>query len=247
MAKKLELGLEPKRMTFLALTLALAGYLFYTNVFSTPEAPERPAPPKTATKAKAALNQAVNSLSSAAPETGPRKASSKRGGRSEFKPSLKMDAEGMDPSKIDPTLRLDLLTKLAAVRVEKVDRSLFDFAAGPPKPEEAEKPKQPEPKIVPTMITRMIGPEPEPPPPPPPVKPPPPPISLKFYGSSVPVKGGAKRVFLMDGDQVSTPAEGDVFKNRYKIVKINAGSVVVEDLEYKNQQTLPIEEIPANG
>lgn len=247
MAKKLELGAEPWKMAALAVLLALAGYLFYVNVFAEPEVPQRSTTrpePKAAAKGAAALDQALNSMAASAPETSARRSVSARGGRSEFKPSLKPDAEGVDLSKADPTLRLDLLEKLAAVRVSKVDRSLFEFAAGPPKPAEA--PKQPEPKIVP-QVARMIGPEPEPPKPPPPVKPPPPPITLKFYGSSVPVRGETRRVFLMDGDQVATPAEGEVFKSKYKIVKINTSSVVVEDLEHKNQQTLPIEEVPKTG
>jgi hypothetical protein len=48
----------------------------------------------------------------------------------------------------------------------------------------------------------------------------------------------------MQGEEILTPAEGDVVQRRYKIVRINAASVIVEDLEYKNQQTLPIEEPP---
>jgi len=51
----------------------------------------------------------------------------------------------------------------------------------------------------------------------------------------------------MNGDEVQTPAEGDVLQRRYKIIQINASSVVVEDLEYKNRQTLTIEEAPNRG
>jgi hypothetical protein len=79
------------------------------------------------------------------------------------------------------------------------------------------------------------------------VKPPPPPITLKFFGRSLPVHGGVKRVFcLANGDEVLSPAEGEVILKRYKIQRITATTVLVEDLDYKNQQTLPIEE-PAPG
>lgn len=90
----------------------------------------------------------------------------------------------------------------------------------------------------------MHGPQPEPPPPPPPVKPPPPPITLKFYGAAIPLRGGAKRVFCIQGDEILTPSEGDTIQRRYRIVKINPASVLVEDVEFKHQQLIPIDEPP---
>jgi hypothetical protein len=165
-----------------------------------------------------------------------------KAGPREFRPSLKA-RKGEDRSSMDPTLRLDLLEKLAAVQVERIERSLFDFG-----PVEAPKPKVPEPKIeVKKPVARMIGPEPPPPPPPPPVKPPPPPINLKFYGSASPLKGGAKRVFCLQGEDILIPAEGEVILKRYKIVKINTNTVLVEDLDYKNQQMVPIDQPPPAG
>ena len=243
---KLQLGAEPRKLAVLACLLGLAAYLFYVNVFSDSAAPT--APPRAAAPAKS-LPTAVSSMTDSVAEPQRRTqapAAAGRGARSDFKPSLKQRT-GKDGTRLttsDPTLRLDLLEKLASVKVARGERSLFDFATGPPKP--AEKPKLPEPKIE-VAAKRMIGPEPPPPKPAPPVKPPPPPINLKFYGNSLPVRGGVKRVFCMDGDQVFVPAEGEIFKKRYKIVRINANSVVVEDLDYKNEQTLPIEEAPKTG
>ena len=131
--------------------------------------------------------------------------------------------------------------------IERVERSLFDFGMGG----EAPKVKQPEPVIAmvkrPKRGTVMLGPEPPPPPPPPPVKPPPPPIPLKVFCNALPLKEGVKRVFCMQGEDSLTPAEGDVIQRRYKIIKVNSTTVVVEDLDYKNQQTLPIEEAQLTG
>ncbi|MCK7506001.1 MAG: hypothetical protein MZV70_19300 [Desulfobacterales bacterium] len=79
------------------------------------------------------------------------------------------------------------------------------------------------------------------------MKPPPPAINLKFYGNMLPPRNGVRRVFCMDGEEILVPAEGEVIKKRYRIVKINATSVVVEDMDYKNQQTLKIEEPPKTG
>lgn len=242
MAPKLELKLraEPKWKTaLLGALLLLAAYLFYTNVIST-AAPESSKP-----NAKAAAPVAAPKVSPEreGPKTQRELGPSKAGPR-EFRPSLKpKKGEEGNTAEIDPTLRTDLLAKLAAVRIERADRSLFDFGAG----SDPNKPRLPEPKIVPKPkpAPRMIGPELPPPPPPPVVKPPPPPIPLKFYGAALPLKGGVRRVFCMQGEDVLTPAEGEVVQNRYKIIRITPTNVVVEDLDHKNEQTLPIEQIVA--
>lgn len=240
----LKLGAEPKKMVFLGALLLLAAYLFYTNVFSSPGgeragAPPRPAPQPAKSPAPVRAKQSETEALTAPP----RDLSVGKSGPREFRPSLKA-RKGEDRSTLDPTLRLDLLEKLAAVKVERIERSLFDFG-----PVEAPKPKLPEPKIEvkKKTVARMIGPELPPPPPPPPVKPPPPPINLKFYGSALPVKGGAKRVFCLQGEDILVPAEGEVILRRYKIVKINTNSVLVEDLDYKNQQMIAIDQPPPAG
>lgn len=239
----MKLGAEPKKVMFLGALLLLAAYLFYTNVLSTP-GEEASAPRPAAAPAKAAAPVKAAKQSEAEALTAPPKemAAGKSAPR-EFRPSLK-PKKGEDRGSLDPTLRLDLLEKLAAVKVERIERSLFDFG-----PVEAPKPKLPEPKIEvkKQTVARMIGPELPPPPPPPPVKPPPPPINLKFYGNALPARGGAKRVFCMQGEDILVPAEGEVILKRYKIVKINVNTVLVEDLDYKNQQTIAIEQPPPAG
>jgi hypothetical protein len=243
---KMELGAEPKKIAILGGLLLVAAYLFYANVFSEPESGRGPAAASRPVSSPAATGvvQQARQAQDAVIATGPRVPDRPRtaGGRSEFKPTLK-PKEASDPMAIDPSLRTDLLDRLAGATVSGSQRSLFEFGAAP-RLEDVIK-KQPEPKIV--VQQKMIGPEPPPPPPPPPVKPPPPPINLKFYGSMAPAHSGAKRVFCIDGEEILIPAEGEVIKKRYRIVRINATSVVVEDMEYKNQQTLKIEEPPKAG
>jgi hypothetical protein len=243
---KMELGAEPKKVAILGGLLLLGAYLFYSNVLSDPEPGGRAAQATTA-QPKTGFGSQARKTQDALIPVGPKAAEKQRGpaGRSEFKPTLK-PKEAPDPISLDPSLRLDILQKLASATVAGGHRSLFDF--GPVQRAEDVVKKQPEPKIV--VKKRMIGPElppPPQPPPPPPVKPPPPAISLKFYGNSLPPRNGVKRVFCIDGDEIHVPAEGEVIKKRYRIVKINVGSVVVEDIEYKNQQTLKIEEPPKAG
>lgn len=241
---KLTLGAEPRKVAFLLVLVAVGAYVFYDNVLNAPP-PGGAAPRPKSNPLTQALSPAGELMAPAAKATPPRTAGA-RGRGGEFRPSLKAagEAASRDLSKFDPTLRIDLLEKVAAVSVSRVERSLFEFSTAPPKPA-SDQPKLPEPKIV--VAKRFIGPPEAPPPPAPPPKPKPPAINLKFYGSSLPVSGGVKRVFCLEGDEIFTPAEGDVLKKRYRIVRITPTSVVVEDLDFKHQQTLPIEQLPASG
>ena len=243
---KLELGAEPRKVAILLVLLAAGGYLFYDNVLNAPPPGGGSAPARPKTNPLTQALAPAEGLATPPVKATPPRVPGARGRAGEFRPSLKAAGEAVtrDLSKFDPTLRLDLLEKAASVTVGRVDRSLFEFASAPPKPA-ADQPKLPEPKI--TVARKFIGPPEAPPPPAPPPKPKPPAINLKFYGSSLPVAGGVKRVFCLEGDEIFTPAEGDVLKKRYKIVRITPTSVVVEDLDYKHQQTLPIEQIPSSG
>lgn len=237
---EMKLGADPKKTVILGSLLLLAAYLFYTNVFSEPEVPPGARDARPVAKGPSILKKSLPAADDESLTTPKQQAVNPKATPREFRPSLKpKKGEERSAADIDPTLRTDLLAKLAAVKIERVDRSLFDFG-----PVEVVRPKQPEPTIAvkKTVARRMIGPEPPPPPPPPPVVPPPPPIPLKFYGSAVPVKGGTKRVFCMQGDEILVPSEGEVVQKRYRIVRINSTNVVVEDLNFKHQQTIPIEE-----
>ena len=53
---------------------------------------------------------------------------------------------------------------------------------------------------------------------------------------------GKKTAFFLDGEDILLATEGMTVKKRYKIVRINAESVVIEDTEVKREQTLKISE-----
>ena len=155
----------------------------------------------------------------------------------DFRPTLKLK-EGIDVSKIDPSLHLELLAKVKTVAMTGGSRSLFEFAP-PPAPPPPDVPK----------IHPRVGPL-TPPPPSrvdaavvPPPTPPPPPIPLKFYGYSGTARSsGPRSAFFLDGDEIVIAKESDTVRNRYKIVRIGVNSAVVEDTANKNQQTLPLVE-----
>lgn len=247
MSGPLKLGAEPKKVMILGgLLLVAAGiYFFGPSGSDAPAGASRPAAaPAPSVKKILQAPEPPAEGESATTKGGP--AAAGKAATRDFRPSMKRrPGQATDPEKIDPTLRTDLLAKLAGVRMERVERSLFDFSSAAAAPTV----KLPEPKIVIKPVKRMIGPA-LPPPPPvqpgPQVKPPPPPIPLKFFGRSLPLRGGVRRVFCMLNDEVQIPAEGDVIQKRYKIQHITATTVVVEDLSFNNKQTLPIEE-PTQG
>ncbi len=247
MSAPLKLGADRKKVAILGGLLAIAAGIYFWG----PSGGEAPAGKRSPVSApapspKKMIQDAQQPVEAdPVPTKGSPAAAGKAGSR-DFKPSIKRrPGQTTDPEKFDPTLRTDMLDKLAGVRMDRADRSLFDFSSAAAAPTV----KLPEPKIVVKKVRPMIGPALPPPPPPPPapvVKPPPPPIPLKFYGRSLPVRGGVKRVFCMLGDEVAISTEGDVLQKRYKIQRITATNVVVEDMAFNHQQTLPIEE-PVQG
>ena len=129
---KLELGAEPKKVAILALLLAVGGYVAWDSLFNQPAPGGGGARPAK----KAAVVEALRPEEGlAAPPKRPTAATVRApgktaGGRTgEFRPSLKA-VEG-DAAKLDPTLRLDLLEKVAAVTVTRAERSLFEFTQAP--------------------------------------------------------------------------------------------------------------------
>jgi hypothetical protein len=159
----------------------------------------------------------------------------------EFRPTVrpKRGEARPDPTTIDPTLRLDVLAKLQQVNVEGVHRSIFDFGQAPPptpvKPPVAvaKGPKPPNP-LTDKPATPVAA--------APPAAPQAPPVPLKFFGYTAAANQPAKRAFFVEGEDVHVVREGDIVKSRYKIVRIGVNSVVVEDMQFKSQQTLPLEE-----
>jgi hypothetical protein len=238
-----KVGAQPKQVIILGGLVVLLIVVYLIN--RSPSGPEAssPAPRKEQPVAALAPLPAAVPAPRKAPQT-PMPAQRSRGesrSTEDFRPTLKLK-EGTDVSRIDPTLRLELLAKLRATTLEGGSRSIFEFSQPPPPPP---------PKVDPIKITR---------PPvvaaakPPaavdadgkPLPPPAPPIPLKFYGYANSPRNGPKRAFFLDGDDIFVAGENDMIRNRYKIVRIGVNSAVVEDTTTKHQQTLPlIEELPS--
>jgi hypothetical protein len=225
------LGLEnKKKVMFLAVTLAVLGYVFYANVLSGPSGAPVSAP---AQQGSSAAEPVIATPSGPAPAArlqtkGPRS--------TEFRPVLRSRRveDRIDPMKVDPTLHLEVLAKLQDASAQAGGRNLFQFGQPPPPPRMAARVATPEPIVVPQprppVVETPAGP------------PPPPPIPLKYYGVSTTRADGRKTAFFLQGDQILMGAEGDVVGKRYRVVRIGVNSVVVEDTQDKRQQPLPLEE-----
>ena len=229
---------EPKKVVMLGLLGLVAVYLVYSNVFSGPSTPSvATSTPKRAADVPAV--PAVSAPAESAQSTAPRAAAG-RGRSDEFHPVLhsKRPEDRIDATKVDPTLRRDLLAKLQAVPVLGGGRNLFQFGQPPVK----ELPKGPEPKVPLRPLTTVAANAANSDPPKPPGPPPPPPINLKYYGYSSVRAGGGKTAFFLDGEDILVAKEGDTLKRRYRLLRIGVNSVVMEDTESNRQQTIPLAE-----
>jgi hypothetical protein len=124
--------------------------------------------------------------------------------------------------KLDPTLHPEVMAGAEALEYSGAGRNIFSLLSTP--------------VVIPKVIA-SIRPQPVVPPPPP-GPPPPPPIDLKFFGYEA--NNGARKAFLLHGDDVFIATEGDVVDHHYKVVKISPLSIQVTDLLYNNTQTLPL-------
>jgi hypothetical protein len=138
---------------------------------------------------------------------------------------------GTTGAKLDPTLHMGAMLVSESVLYAGTGRNIFSAQSAPP-PVAIPKPVVSA-RIAPVVV--QAG-----PPPPPPGPPPPPPINLKFFG--VETSGnGTRLAFLLHDDDVLTATVGDVVMRRYKVVSIEAKTIHVEDMQFNNTQTLPLE------
>jgi hypothetical protein len=226
----MKLGAENKKAAYiLAALFVVLGYLFYSNVLSGPSSSDASSTARVA--APAPSDDSADAAQTA-------RAQIAAHARDEFLPSVhKRGSKPPDPNTVDPTIHTELLAKLNDVPAAGGGRDLFSFGKPAPVLD-----KGPEPNVQPKWIA--IGPRVTPPPvtPGPPPVAPPPPIPLKYYGIVTTLVNGKKTAFFMDGDEILLETEGVTFKGRYRLVRIGVNNAVVEDIQYKHQQTLPLAE-----
>ena len=125
-------------------------------------------------------------------------------------------------SALDPTLHPEWMAQAESTPYTGEGRNIFSANSAPNQVAAIEKPRAP----IRPVSTAPQGP------------PPPPNIDLKFYGYTK--ANGVTRACLLHGDDIFLAHEGDIVDRRYKVVKISAFSIDVEDLPYSHTQTLPL-------
>jgi len=142
----------------------------------------------------------------------PRPAAPRPGGKAAAKQSKKPQGENLDP-----TLRLDLLATSEKTQYEGAGRNIFVS--------QREEVQIQQPVAAPNTDTQAqqayVAPQPQAPPP----------IPLKFYGFAN-SPGEPKKVFLKNGDDVFVAGEGEIVDRRYKVIRISATSVEIQDMVY---------------
>jgi hypothetical protein len=151
------------------------------------------------------------------------------------------DEETFSPLEADPTLRTDLLAAVRQVEFGGVERNIFEFTTPkkvvepPPKEQVEEAQKRQE-----EFEQRATKEEPPTEEPAAPAVKHAPKLSWKYYGFANRAGSSQRRAFLLDGDEVLIGGAGDVFRDRYEVVRIGLDSIVIEDKEFSEQQTLAI-------
>lgn len=140
-------------------------------------------------------------------------------------------AEFSDLTRYNPEVQLDLLDKLDSRPAPALDRNPFEY--GPSREE-----------IQAQERARTT-------PPPPPAPPPPPPVTVKALGYKDGPNG--RLAFFEDQETGGSPEagkttyrarEGESFGNRYKVLKITATGVTIEDESSHLPAQLPYAETP---
>jgi hypothetical protein len=78
--------------------------------------------------------------------------------------------------------------------------------------------------------------------------PPPPeiPPNMHFFGYGTVPNGTSRRAFFTDGEDVFIVSEGEVFLNRFRILKVNNASLDFEEVSSGRHGTKALEEQPAS-
>jgi hypothetical protein len=128
--------------------------------------------------------------------------------------------------QLDPTLHMEAMLVTESLVYSGTGRNIFSANSAP----EVAIPKVIAPVRIPTAIAPVriaSGP------------PPPPPIDLKFFGTET--NGtGSRRAFLLHGEDVFIASAGDIVQRRYRVISVDARSILIEDIANSNRQTLPL-------
>ncbi len=126
----------------------------------------------------------------------------------------------------NPDLHKDKLEAARRTEYRTKGRNIFSAIIPPP------------PGPRPTPRPDPPGPIPEPPPPPPSL-----PSNMKFFGYGSVPNGTGRRAFFTDGEDVYIIGEGEVFLNRFRILKVGNANLEFEEVTSGRHGTATLEEL----
>jgi hypothetical protein len=224
----IRLGVDPKLLVGALLVFAAA--LFWYN--SRGDEGPTSTPPATA-----AANPAVDGVGPlpAPPPAAARSVRRARTTGNDRGGALRLRPVNGSRGDVDPTLRLDFLSRLREVGPPVIGRSLFTIG---PSPQQVAAQAALHGPTIPLQPVQPVQ-------PPDAATPPPAPqglnIPLRFYGFVRAAKSGqGARGLFMDNDNVVVANEGEVIKGRYLVVELTPNSAKMEDTQLKQGQTLPV-------
>jgi hypothetical protein len=140
----------------------------------------------------------------------------------------------------NPHIRIEEIEKARQAEYKSTGRNIFSAV---PLPAPLSHPGSADPpKTVVNTPCGVYGPCPEPPPPPLTL-----PANMKFFGYGTGPNGTFRRAFFHDtnGDDVYIVNEGQIFLNRFRILKVGNASLEFEEVSSGRKGTAPLEEQPA--
>jgi hypothetical protein len=150
-----------------------------------------------------------------------------RAGQSGAAPGVAAKRMASTSSSLDPTLDESAMLRTESLVYSGTGRNIFSSISAPPMVIPSNVPKARPGVVLPVMPPMPVGP------------PPPPPINLKYFGTAVRLNG-RRQAFLLQGEDVYLASEGDIVARKYRIVTIGTSNIQVEDLVFKDTQTLPL-------
>jgi hypothetical protein len=135
-------------------------------------------------------------------------------------------AQNYQPIGVDnPQLHKDPVERARKTEYKSSGRNIFSREIPPPPP-----PKHPKPEPVQPVVQQIIE--------PPKVAP----LPAKFFGFGTIPNGTARVAFLHDGEETYVVKEGDLFLNRFRILRISNANLEYEEIANGLRGTVPLEE-----
>ncbi len=245
----MKLGTEDKKKTFLAagLTAVALGTVYFQLFSEDPQAGRRASSAARATAPQSAIPAQPRPARGVAAvanttTTARRRTTARRAAGGAFEPIWRRshEDETFDALAEDPSLATERLAAVRGVTFDGVERNIFRFGErkrvveAPTAATANEAQRRQDEFAARAQQAAAAQPKAEP------ARAGAPRLTWKYFGYASPAGDDRRRAFLLDGDEVLIGSAGDVLMGRYKLVRIGLAAVVIEDMQFNEEQSLAI-------